>query len=474
MIVFSDRTVGRSFREAVAREIPGLGSNKAYWGLLKHLLFGTWRDEDNGLLLIPTDFLASIEGKRPDWNYCGRDFLRRFQKDTGIHIDVQDYQHHPDRLRAKCRQVKSVELPQTVLTLVAEERKNQGDEDRVWLIKGTKSLRKHVVEMRKHTKEQADALSSKANWPQQKLIHYLNNLPANRFSSTLQHWQEAYDVALQIESEESRNSQIDVLCAIRDQSQPFYKAVEKTTRIFALNESLLMLKSDLRKLLTQDWIEADLKYAQFAIVAKVWGIPSIEEYLRDCLAEGRSIWTELIDFMGFDQTRTSKSILKDALYALTFGMGDHKLKEQFRGSCPGHGAEAFKRFKNHPLIRDLRRARSSQLRRIRESGGGTDAFGGFIPIGHFQKDGRDLDTSRSILACIAQSYELMLLMPVINLAIEQQFYPHGFTICAWQHDGFSFDTFKNRDGVLWMNRLSQAVKERAEALGIMTELEFSS
>lgn len=84
-----------------------------------------------------------------------------------------------------------------------------------------------------------------------------------------------------------------------------------------------------------------------------------------------------------------------------------------------------------------------------------------------------LNNSRSILARIAQSYELAILMPVIQLAISEQFNSRGFTVVTWLHDGFCFDAHDKRDVQAWKNQLFEMVTAKADEIGIYTELEYS-
>ena len=56
--------------------------------------------------------------------------------------------------------------------------------------------------------------------------------------------------------------------------------------------------------MTQDWITADLRSAQLAIVAAIWRIPSITEYLRS----GKSVWPDLCEHMGLMYTPENKAV----------------------------------------------------------------------------------------------------------------------------------------------------------------------
>lgn len=214
---------------------------------------------------------------------------------------------------------------------------------------------------------------------------------------------------------------------------------------------------------------ADLKSAQLAIVASVWGVPRLSDYL----ASGRSIWPDLSKHMSLPLAEESKAVVKGALYAVTFGAGNHRMA-RYMGRYFGNASGAYRTFKDHSIVRALLLARARQLKAIRHEGGGIDAFGNILTLERYEKAGYGYayDNSRSILACIAQSYELALLLPVVRLAASQQFEAHGFTLTTWLHDGFTFASHRERDAEDWKEKLAEVVAQEASSLGICTELEF--
>jgi len=465
-MTFTARTVSRSFREALKREIPGLGENRSYWRLIQYLLFGTWRDEESRHLMLPTDLLAAIEEKRNNQHYEGYKFLRSFMRDTGIKIEIVPHVFTYDPSLWKPRMVKGLTLPDPVAELVHIERCSVVDE-RVFMDSGTKWLRKHGSALRSQELLEANAAPSPNPCDLSvRLRDYMNDINTERFGSILSHLPKAVKIAEGLKDSEN---QLNILRGVHDQPKPIYTTVEYSTRIFATNDSVLRLHRDVRKVLTQDWITADLRSAQLAIVAKVWDVPEIKDYL----AAGASIWPDLCTHMGVPFTPDHKATMKRALYAITFGAGRRKmhslLAEDFND-----GRNAYDRFRWHKVIRAMLIARSRQLKMIRNMRGSYDAFGRFLPLRKKAKEGYWFlfDNARSILACIAQSYELLLLQPVIDAAFDQKDRRHGFKLMTWLHDGFTLLPNCRGDEELWKQRLSDLVKIQAKDLGIVTELEF--
>lgn len=461
---FCDRSVARPFRDGLAQALPGLADNRAYWRMTQHLLFGTWRDLDTSRLLLPGELIAAIEGKRYGKNYVAARFLDAYRRDV-LDFEIAPHVFSPDPDRCKARSVKSLVLPQAVSDIAMTERRSR-DRDRVWMSSGSAVLRKHSVASRQrdHAEAQCRAQSDGVCPQTRFLLDYMNSLPPNRFTSALSHLPEAMAAA---EGLADAENQLNLLKAIRDHAQPYYVPTDKTTRIFSLRESVLRLHRNLRKIMTQDWVTADLKSAQLAIVASVWGVPSLSEYL----ASGRRVWPDLCQHMGLADE--DKDVVKGALYAVTFGAGNHRMT-RYMGRHFSNASGAYCTFKGHVVVRALLLARARQLKGIRREGGDVDAFGNILELERYERQGYDYayDNSRSILACIAQSYELTLLLPVIRLAAAQQFESHGFTLTTWLHDGFTFAAHRERDVEGWKERLSEVVAEEASRLGIHTALEF--
>ena len=472
MTHYRDRTVTKEFRAAVLGLYPALNKNKAFCRLLGHLLFGTVRDVDTKLLMIAAPALASMEDQEPGTNYSGQKFLDAFRAQV-FDFPVQEHFWSPVPDQCRCRAVGAFTLPPALEALVKQERRAQkagiAKENRVWLSTGINWLPRHDTAAKKENITMADAGSQQefVNPNTRLLLAYLNHLPTNRFSSMLSHIPEAMEAA---EGLADAENQMNILSGIRDNVQPLYGPAAKTTRVYSANESVLRLHRSLRKIMTQDWITADLKSAQLAIIAKVWDVPVLTQFLE----QRRSIWNELLDHMGLERNEDNKAVIKRVLYAIVFGaetrrqrsiLREHpEMLAQFKS-----GKAAHDHFLTFPLIPAILRARERQFGLIASNQGAFDAFEQFIPL--VNKSG-NYDNRRSVLACVAQSFELKLLMPVITLAVEQQMEKGGFTITTFLHDGFTFEAHRHSDTERWKTRLFDAVDARAQELGILTHLEF--
>jgi hypothetical protein len=200
------------------------------------------------------------------------------------------------------------------------------------------------------------------------------------------------------------------LRVLDDYARNIYAPSERTVRIHAIGTTIHQLPREMRKAALSGAIEMDMRSSQLAIVAKLWGLPILTEFLASRL----SIWPELLGSMGVGEQ--AKSHVKAALYACCYGMGQRNVRVLLGdGVMPGGarvhdglGAEATRAFMRHPLIQELLRARNVQMRRIADQGGIIDAFGQFWPM--------EGNTQHGLLSVEAQAVELSLMLPIYEVA----------------------------------------------------------
>lgn len=469
--VFGDRPVSPDFRLALAGELPGLGENISYWRFLQYLLFSDYRDEETGLTTLPRGLIAAIERKTPDNHYSAIKFLDSFRVDV-FDFEVTDHVWHgiAGGGKGKVRAIQSMSIPDTIETLVrAERRHGSQGQQRVCLATGGEWDWRHTKALREAERHEAMSRATEVEMGlETKLaLDYLNCLKPNRFTAAMQHLPMAM---LMAEHTAHVERELNILHGIQDKPVPTYVPSAKTARLYTLGPSFLHLHRSLRKIICQDWVTADLKSAQLAIVARVWNVPMIRDYLQT----ERDVWKDLTEHMGLEYGEDAKDILKTALYALLFGAGTRTLQNHFQDSL-NYGRARQERFVQHPLIQALLAAREVQFQKIVRDDGAYDACGRFLSLETKVKDGYDIgyDNRRSILACVAQSYEMRLLAPAFKMALEQRDQEHGFTITSLLHDGLTYAAHKATDSLSWQNRLGAVVQRQADSLGILTSLNFS-
>jgi hypothetical protein len=467
------KTVSKEFRELILKEYPTLGSNSFYWNFLVYLVFQTTRGLVPLEISLSSKILAKMAGKDKDYksrNFKGENYLQEFSEkiikieweklNKNVKSETIDMGNGWKQIEGKIHTQIVLKAnpvwPESILKAVESERLHALQSPRVLIADGSEWTRKKMYEYRKSEQTRAIELMENAGVkPAVELLNYLNHLPRNVFNTIIKNFPAAESVAKQLET--NPNGQLDMLASISEQIQPFYKPTEASVRIFGTSENITYLERSVRKALTHGWWECDLTNAQLSICARVWGVKKVQEYLE----QYGKVWEGLLGWMEWDETPENKQILKKALYSICFGISQKGLTSK---NGPFYrNKEACKRFLKNPLIRSLWLARKKQFEKIVKDGGAHNYFGQWLNTDKFDK--------KSILAQVAQSFELAILEPAIYFA--QQNYGE-FYITLWQHDGFSVHVPKVKRAGMWLNKLKSLVDSRAETLQICTGLEIKA
>lgn len=452
--------VSPEFRHSLLKELPVLENSSFMW-LFGHLAFGTFEDFATGRLLLPADRISKITGERNI-----EKLLEEFKANV-FHFEYKDYSSDHN----KARTVTSIQFPKKIELLVAMERDSMFGDKPVDLISGLPYTSKDADRFFDTTRlESMEYLTLAKNQTAKTLLSHLNNLPRPIFKRLLKNYEKAYLLA---KSLPNSRREMKILRQIYAQCVPHYKSTENSSRLFPLHTSILTLDRRVRKALCSDWIELDLKSAQLAINAKIWGMPEVEGFLRT----NKSFWVDLAEFLmieleGGKVPPANKDLLKHLTYAVCYGgtiwaLRD-ELKKYNRETGEELGDDFLIKFRKHFLIKKLLKARTKMLSQIRKDGGMTDAYGKWICT----KKGSRLN-DKSVLAQVSQSYELRLLDGVVKDAVSSLDERYGWVLALWQHDGFSALVKYESKVDTVVKRLQWLVRAEARKLGIITELEVN-
>ncbi len=468
-------------RLEVIRTFPNLLKKREYFRLFSYLVTGDFYDRDTGRLIVSRDVIAEILCRSGSSHVCAEKFLEEF------HNEVLGGDESFGWVKTwlpshKARQITHFVLPYG-LQKAFEAEDFIPAAGKVCLCSGKAFSQAKQREVRKQRRSQAIAAEREAKSSTAALIlNYLNNLPHHPFRKTLKNVDAAKAVVASIEDANSRRQLEAYLRATLAEPQPFYKPSSgEGDRLFGIGGCLTMLGGEVRKALAPHWHEADIKHSQFAICAWLWEVEEAQEFLG-C---GGDLWAELREFMRVPDHLgdKGKKALKQPLYSVCFGMCRRELRKSVEDSLRSIGLYGDgDRFLRHKLIRAMLKARRRMIKKIKTEGGMENCFGRFIPVNRgwsTKKDsygplkwGRKLWEGKEvaphqILALVAQAIELYVLEPAFHLAME---HPKEFTICLFQHDGFSV-RFHRREK-LWKERIQEVVNERLKAMGIKTQLEW--
>jgi hypothetical protein len=446
-------TVSTFFYEAVFKHFPILKEHTPYRNFFWYLCFGAYFDRESKRLLLCREMLADFAGK-PLPNFCAEEFLWRFSNDV-IPLAWTDSWSPGHR----CRQLTKLKLGNFQEILSNEYQHLWRERGRVYP-NGEKFSAAKAQQITSNDKSAAEGLPGEC--AEARFIQkYLNNLPPHLFSRNVE---KNYRCAVQYAFKELKGAELHrelrILKQIESQPQPFYSATSNgnSVRLFA-NESIPNLRSDVRKVFTQDWFEADLRCSQLGICAWLWDVTPLETFLQ----AGNNFWNHLCDYLDIpaEGIKAVKPVLKAAVYSLCYGMEEHHIRGYLTTEFKKFGIpEKSFEFITEPHLNLMLEAREREIVRITTAGGDKTCYDKPLSVrGDFH--------ARHILAQLAQAWEMKIIFPAFRLAAE---YPDDFKIMLYQFDGFSVHFTRRPEQ--WRKRIKFIVDEQAKQLGVSTWLEW--
>ena len=524
------------FRDGVRQLYPELDAKEhgdGHWHLMEYLLFSTFFcEKDPARIALPHDVVAEIFQKHPKTRgFTSGSCLYRFS-DNVLPLNIKEHSY----IWGRARTVAPVFHPCLQQLLRDEQRrklsrgfdiqsdgdgnsdsensiardlqgqdfrseKQTGDLSRagssyigqVWFVSGLPTSRR--------SRRTADRMHEKAIQSHKNVIGvghpaYALSQLLHRSKRTLvrvltQNWPkvlQAIEALPEATPKQQRSKEwcLRICYQLRDFPQIQYGRCGGSPRIYAQHANVLQFPRDIRKIAFAGAYELDLCAAQLAIIARIWEVTPIQNFLE---SKGK-FWSYMLQGNCLDPE--FKPILKTTLYSLIFGMGKgglmHALSTGEAHGMPGIGRYKARVILAHPFMSALLDARERISERIESEGGAMDAWGNWQPLGAINIDTSnalpgpasrqpDITLSKksrnkrlcSFLACIAQGYELRLMSSIVPLlSHSQQIYP-----LAWLHDGITIH-FGNVTKVdRQIAKLQKAVADEAERMGVCTELEVT-
>lgn len=446
--------VSRFFYEEAFKHFPILKENFDYRVFFWYVCFGTHFDTQSSNLLLCRDRIADLL-RTNRANFDAGNFLAQFAHDV---LGEENFRWTRWR-EGHCRQLLKLKLG-SFNEILQGEYEGRWDNTKWISLDGEKwsaAQARHARKVQRELTQRFPTDCRQAEFIQ----NYLNHIPCNGFTKIVAtNYRATYQHALNSLDERQVQRELRLLTQIRLQPQPFYSASAKgnTSRLFT-GGTIPNLSKEIRQFLTQGWRDADLRASQLAICAWAWKIDPILDLLRS----KKSVWEHLFSFFDLPETLKpeAKAIFKKTLYSICYGMEKQVLKWSImeNSSWRPLGRVIAARFVDIPLIQELLKARNAATEQVIHDGGATNCYNKVIKISEQVQ-------APSILAQIAQSWEMKLVFPAFELASRST----DFHINLFQYDGFSVH-FRRREN-LWRSRISDAVNAEAARLGIPTWLEW--
>ena len=421
------------------------------------LIYTSWVDKDTSNRICGRDVVADLLDRAYEGNWSVTEVVDDYKAHTKVRFDLSGWDEK------NCRQLSGLVWPKGLSNTINDMRQpNTTIDERIDFRTGNKWSKNAAGEQRLKCRDEAlSKLDMAHNDDARRIIQYLNELPPNKWSGIRDHLPELRAIAATEPHEPTRTYALNVLMAVETQPQPFYAPVEQSPRIYTVQSTFLGLPRALRKRLVEHmgWYSLDLAHAQLAIVAKIWEIPELSEFLT----AGGKFWREILDYMGYAEPY--KDLLKRGTYALVFGAGEERLSSIFPDNSH------YNKWKSHPLIKALLKARTRTMAKIKRAGYAEDAYGHRWELQEWEAvDGTNkypykANNVRSIMAAVAQSYELALIAPALDIVEDAG---RKTQLVYWLHDGIGISCPQDKSFVI--DRIINAVDAKASELGISTHM----
>lgn len=466
-------------------ELHGVG---CHMNFINYYAFSPFIDDDTGYKRIGAKMVAILADKQKEFKN-GKfnakeviDHINGFLPDgmAKLYVDAQghEYTYSNDFVLVDGKRVKTedsrerriiLNFPDNIQSIIDDEvAGSYKDDEEVYvdtgLTRSAKRDREILKALREETNDVVDVMDCEVG---KKIAQYMNNLPSNSFTGFMKNYDKAERYLDSLEDSKSKTIKKLSLRAVREQPIPLYRPVKNSVRLFTEGSSLQNLSRKVRSILLEGTHNLDLSSAQLAIIANLWNVPSVIKFLED----GGSLWIELIKFFGLSMAdyKALKDIFKKYTYSICFGMGKNSIiegNEKGAQKCKVLGLDkdlapfgivnGGSKFLEFPIFKDIIRARDACKKLIVQNKYAIDAFGKKVRVTGVN--------ARSVMAGIAQSYEMKIIEPIFALAEKT----NAFKPVLYLFDGVIVQINSNED--YWIDRISAEVAKVANEEGIYTKL----
>jgi len=464
--------VSPSFRQFVLVKYPSLNGSEPFLRLFHYLCFGNFFDVSTKRLVIPTTTIAELVGRKPsDRHFNGQVALERLRGKVlpGLKWSKHEWQS-ANSYGGKAREILDPGFDAEMTAALHKEYLSASD-DLVDFVTGQPyAPSSRYGERAAATAEHEKALARiPLNATQSKILGYLRDLPyGHLFIRKLAKNRERIRAAIETLPPEVRDVRWRIMASVHRNPTVYYQpsARERTCRLSGRGDTILGLKSAVRKAACAGWVECDLRSSQFAILASKLRAPLSQAFV----ASGESIWRAFYEHthgVSTDPPPEVKKVFKEAMYSICFGKGVDNLTWMLK-------EKGQLKLLSHPIIQELLKLRKAWFADNRKNGGAFDVWGEWQALDH-TIDPVTKKTRRwagSVAGSVIQSIEMEIIAPIFDVASKYGT-SDQFTICLFQHDGATISFYSTEKTPRAQAKLKKAVEDRAAELGVSTVLEFT-
>ncbi|MCS4139578.1 hypothetical protein GGQ13_003033 [Salinibacter ruber] len=495
--------------ERIVEWAPAVAEAEPLAAILQHNLLAHGRDDDwyregdNVGIVIPHEKIFAAFGMAPStgWhrgiNSAMLLEIYRRKVDPGFRWTGWNDEN------GKARVTKSHRIPHDIIQDAKELMLSPEDyDDWTYLVSGkSANSRRWTRTLREERRELIEANEPVIEPPEatRQIQDYLNSLPQQYFGHGAhgnlrpkQLDKAIWTVADTINEEERRDQELRKLYWMRKFPQPLYLPCDRFPRLKAdhHNQAMNLPSAVLRSTYTPRDYELDLSKAHLASyvpVAKREGleVPTLERYLDanlegdTGLLAGGDLWLDLASTLDLEGPQSAQRKAVKRAYSAVYGSSRQNLLYQIYteyAKLTGTYLENFDPLEpllSHPLMEELLQTRDKLEAVITERGGLKDATGRFIPLSAWDETKDQENRWRGCMAYVNASYEQEIMAPIFRQGFDERTRDGKtrFRVWLYQADGATVRVHRDYAHSPQIERLQSAVAERAEELGVPTELE---
>lgn len=497
-------TVTPEFRALILKHYPQLATvqdAEFCWRVIQHILFSDFTDKfeyevepgsydsskDNRLVLSHI-MVAHMAGKKAyDGHFTSLEYFERFSSNI-FPLNETDWSALEGRAR-----VIDPSIEKSLYGAAKRELQKPQSERTVFFHNGKVV---NPINSRNERKSRASVLTPVTSvslaHPAYQLAEFLNAQKQGAVSRIIRsNWPNVECALEEMEKDTTISKEVTysvrvTMAHIQDDFHIYYKAAADSPRVFAKDSTIHGLPSELRKIALGGMVEMDLKACQLAVVAAKWGVPELNDVLFKQINDPhqtQDIWRLILEQSG--AKNEDKPILKDTVYSLVFGMTNKHLREQLaEGSYKyrkvikadgrvvrkkgkkkneGVGEELADKILKIPFFASILAARKRKLAQLKSDGYLLDAFDNPVKTHKYFN-------TLSVLAYVAQSYELKIMLSLIPIVKSEGNQIH---VASWLHDGVTLYFGKTGEEERQIEQINKKVNKTAWDLGIPTKLEVT-
>lgn len=446
--------VSPGFRIDLINHYPAFCDRPDLISLFGHLIFPILRDKATGDPLVSRELVARLVGKESELRghrFKSGPILNELRSVLGSEVlTISPYSY----VERYCRKTE-LTLPEPIAELLkAEFNGTQGD--------GVVELATGAAYRRPRRKDvRLVDVCSFINEDQALILNTLRQLPPNSFHAVRTRVAAARKFVNHNFTEKKLSHQLGVLRQIELEPMPEYAISETrtTARVFGASAGLPYASSMVRQILCEGWYEVDITNCQLAIVAHLWDLPDIADFLQ----RHGSVWPSVLDHLGIDPCEPGCGLVKkgckELLYSAIFGMSKGNLMKSATKLLGGL-LDNPKRIFDHWIFKTLLKQRQKMITKLMQERSASTVYGQCLTIEY-------MEDARRALAQQAQAFELKLIAEVYRFAQGKE---KDMRILLHQHDGVSMK-FARRPGQ-YMRQIDAAFQAAASRHGIEAQLEW--